>query len=285
MVRVLSSWLAQETSAMRTQVYKILPFIFKLANNTFYEHRQFRLDNKSAETELDFPMDILRLFLPALCHLVVEDEGRKIFLKAKEEDILYDFITFHWSVAHYKRPPIPRAERLKRMNEPDPEISPQQQEAMKESRIAIVSACNILMNITVLEAKFVEDSETFNNMLKFIFTNLPEFKDTAENLVCLGHMSVLGLLLLKQQSKKVKKNDFSICRYIQITIRFLWDAYTVDESNDPEALVVSITYKEFWNEIAELWFLGMQTMSGIIQQIPWISVSVYVVAFEMQIVV
>ena len=110
-------------------------------------------------------------------------------------------------------------------------------------------------------------------MLKFILDNLPEFKDTPENLVTLGHLSVLGLLLLKQQSKKIKKNDFSICRYIQITIRFLWDAYTVDESNDPEALVVSITYKEFWNEIAELWFLGMQTMCGIIQQIPWISVS------------
>lgn len=274
MIRVLSAWLAQETSAMRAQVYKILPFILKLSNQTFYESRQYRIDNKDAnlDCELDVPMDILRVFLPALCHLVVEDEGRKIFLKAKEEDVLYEFILFHWSVAHYKRPPIPRAERLKRMNEPDPELSPQQLESMKDSRSAIVSACNILMNITVLEAKFVEDSTTFNNLLKFIFTNLPEFKDTPENLVTLGHLSVLGLLLLKQQSKKVKKNDFSICRYIQITIRFLWDAYTVDESNDPEALVVSITYKEFWNEIAELWFLGMQTMSGIIQQIPWISV-------------
>jgi hypothetical protein len=209
--------------------------------------------------------------LPALCHLVVEDEGRKIFLKAKEEDVLFDFISFHWTIAHYKRPPIPRAERLKRMNEPDPELSQYQLDAMKDSRTAIVSACNILMNVTVLEPKFVEDSETFNNMLKFIFNNLPEFKDTPENLVTLGHLAVLGLLLLKQQSKKVKKNDFSICRYIQITIRFLWDAYTLDESNDPEALVVSITYKEYWNEIAELWFLGMQTLSAIIQQIPWIS--------------
>ncbi|KAG5673909.1 hypothetical protein PVAND_003910 [Polypedilum vanderplanki] len=274
MIRVLSAWLSQETSAMRTQVYKILPFILKLSNKTFYEFRQFYLDNKDKESfnyDLDAPIDVLRVFLPALCHLVVEDEGRKIFLKSKEEDVLYDFIMFHWSIAHYKRPPIPRAERLKRMNEPDPELSQQQLDAMKDSRSAIISACNILMNITVLEAKFVEESLTFNNLLKFILTNLPEFKDTPENLVALGHLSVLGLLLLKQQSKKVKKNDFSICRYIQITIRFLWDAYTLDESNDPEALVVSITYKEFWNEIAELWFLGMQTMSSIIQQIPWIS--------------
>lgn len=260
---------------MRAQVYKILPFILKLSNSTFYDHRQFYLEKKNADLdcEFDMPMDSLRVFLPALCHLVVEDEGRKIFLKAKQEDVLYEFIVFHWGIAHYKRPPIPRAERLARMNEPDPELKPAQLDAMKDSRVAIVSACNILMNITVLEAKFVEDSVTFNNLLKFILTNLPEFKDTPENLVALGHLSVLGLLLLKQQSKKIKKNDFTICRYIQITIRFLWDAYTVDESNDPEALVVSITYKEYWNEIAELWFLGMQTMSGIIQQIPWISVS------------
>jgi hypothetical protein len=84
-------------------------------------------------------------------------------------------------------------------------------------------------------------------------------------------LSILGVLLLKQQPKKVKKNDFSICRYIQVTIRFLWDAWIVDEANDPEALVVSITYKEYWGEIAELWFLGMQTMCGILKQIPWIS--------------
>lgn len=272
-VRVLGAWLAQETSAMRAQVYKVLPFILKLANTTFLENRQYRIDNKNSELEYvtEAPMDVLRVFLPALCHLVVEDEGRKIFLKAAEEDVLHDFIVFHWSIAHYKRPPVPRAERLKRMNEPDPELSPQQLELMKDSRTAIVSACNILMNITVLETKFVEESVTFNNLLKFIFTNLPEFKDTPENLVTLGHLSVLGLLLLKQQSKKVKKNDFSICRYIQITIRFLWDAYTVDESNDPEALVVSMSYKEYWGEIAELWFLGMQTMSAILQQIPWIS--------------
>lgn len=273
MVRVLGAWLSQETSAMRAQVYKILPFILKLSNSTFYEFRQFRTDNQNTNWEClqNAPIDVLRVFLPALCHLVVEDEGRKIFLKEKEEDVLYDFIVFHWSIAHYKRPPIPRAERLKRMNEPEPELSTQQLELMKDSRAAIVSACNILMNITVLEQKFVEDSVTFNNLLKFIFNNLPEFKDTPENLTTLGHLSILGLLLLKQQPKKVKKNDFTICRYIQITIRFLWDAYIVDESNDPEALVVSMSYKEYWGEIAELWFLGMQTMSGILQQIPWIS--------------
>uniref|UniRef100_A0A182TIF6 Neurochondrin n=1 Tax=Anopheles melas TaxID=34690 RepID=A0A182TIF6_9DIPT len=274
MVRVLTAWLAQETSAMKNQVSKVLPFLFKLANESFYESRDYRIAHKADNVddhEQQPPADILRVMLPAICHLVVEEEARQIFLKEKEEQVLYDCLLFHWSIAHYKKPPVPRAERLKRMNEPDPEMTPQQLDDMKDSRTAIVSLCNILMNITVLEAKLVEESTLFAQLLRFIFENLPELKDIPDNLVMHGHLAVLGLLLLKQQASKIKKNDFSICRYIQTTIRFLWDAYNIDESNDPQALVVSMQYKEHWFEIMELWFLGMQTMSGIIKLIPWIS--------------
>uniref|UniRef100_A0A182NCT0 Neurochondrin n=1 Tax=Anopheles dirus TaxID=7168 RepID=A0A182NCT0_9DIPT len=274
MVRVLTAWLAQETSAMKNQVAKVLPFLFKLANESFYESRDYRIAHKADNVddhEQQPPADILRVMLPAICHLVVEEEARQIFLKEKEEQVLYDCLLFHWSIAHYKKPPVPRAERLKRMNEPDPELTPQQLDDMKDSRTAIVSLCNILMNITVLEAKLVEESALFAQLLRFIFENLPELKDIPDNLVMHGHLAVLGLLLLKQQASKIKKNDFSICRYIQTTIRFLWDAYNIDESNDPQALVVSLQYKEHWFEIMELWFLGMQTMSGIIKLIPWIS--------------
>ena len=76
---------------------------------------------------------------------------------------------------------------------------------------------------------------------------------------------------MKQQAIRIKKNDFSICRYIQATIRFLWDAYIIDESNDPTELVVAMSYKEKWLELMELWFLGMQTMAGVLQVIPWLS--------------
>lgn len=271
MIRVLTAWMSQETSALKSQVFKLLPFIFQLANESFYESRDFRIKAKTEPTLDLVPADVLRVTLPAMCHLVVEEEARKIFLKEKEEQVLYDCLLFHWSIAHYKKPPVPRAERLKRMNEPDPELTPHQLEEMKDSRTAIVSLCNIFMNITVLEPKLVEESALFAQMLRFIFENLPELKDTPENLVMYGHLAVLGLLLLKQQSSKIKKNDFSICRYIQTTIRFLWDAYNIDESNDPQALVVSLSYKEHWFEIMELWFLGMQTMSGLLKLIPWIS--------------
>uniref|UniRef100_A0A6P7G269 Neurochondrin homolog n=1 Tax=Diabrotica virgifera virgifera TaxID=50390 RepID=A0A6P7G269_DIAVI len=273
-VRVLAAWLAQETTAMRPQIYQLLPFILNLANETFYAYRDRRVAEKVNQPHDNHPLsniNLLRVMLPSLCHLAVEDDARKLMLKIKEEKVLLDVLKFHWTIVHYKRPPVPRSERLKVMNQPAPQLTPEMLEDMKDSRTAMISTCNLLMNLTVLEAKYVEQSEACNELLKFIFENLPELKDIPENLVLHGNLSVLGLLLLKQLSNKVKKNDFSICRYIQASIRFLWDAYNVDESNDPTALVVSMAYKEHWMEIMELWFLGMQTLSGVISVIPWIS--------------
>ncbi|XP_044747471.1 neurochondrin homolog [Coccinella septempunctata] len=274
-IRVLASWLAQETTAMRAQVYQLLPFMLEIANETFKCYRANKIAEKAgnlegAEDDLGH-VDVLRILMPALCHLAVEDTSRKILLKNDEHRLLYEFIEFHWSIVHYKRPPVPRSERLKVLAQPQVELSPEILEEMNDSRLAMISACNVFMNLTVLEPKFVDESPVFNNLMKFIFENLPELKDIPENLVLHGNLAVLGLLLLKQMTNKVKKNDFSICRYIQATIRFLWDAYTIDESNDPTSLVVAMSYKKHWMELAELWFLGMQTMSSVISLIPWIS--------------
>ncbi|XP_043792942.1 neurochondrin homolog isoform X1 [Apis laboriosa] len=288
-VRVLAAWLAQETTAMRSQVYTVLPYVLTIANDTFYAYRNRKLTEKakanaklkndeatsSGESVINDPLseiDLLRLLLPALCYLAVEEDARKILIQHKQEEVLFECLSYHWTIVHQKKPPIPKSERLKILKEPEKEdLELHLSEEIKDSRTAMVSVCNVLMNITVLEAKLVEESPTFISLLKFIFNNLPELKQIPENLVLHGHLAVLGLLLLKQQAIRIKKNDFSICRYIQATIRFLWDAYIIDESNDPTELVVAMSYKEKWLELMELWFLGMQTMAGVLQVIPWLS--------------
>lgn len=284
MVRVLSAWLAQETAAMRNAIYALLPFMLTIANETFYAYRsQYFADKaksdqgKVSETSMDIDsdplskVDILRIMLPALCHLTVEEKSRQILLDIKQDEVLLECLTYHWSIVHYKKPLVPKSERKKVRTEPEPPLPLKLLEDMKDSRAAMISTCNIFMNITVLEPKLVEESPLFELLVKFVFNNLPELKNTQENLVLHGNMAVLGLLLLKQQSKRVKKNDFSICRYIQSTIRFLWDAYVIDECNDPHALVVAMDYKKNWIELMELWFLGMQTMSAVLSLVPWIS--------------
>ena len=44
---------------------------------------------------------------------------------------------------------------------------------MVNSKYAMTSICNILMNLTVLEPQFVEDSPIFFQLLKFIMNSLP----------------------------------------------------------------------------------------------------------------
>lgn len=244
-----------------------------LANQTFYANKERRIAEKAGTEVPDNPIgkvDVLRVMLPALCHLTVEDEARKVMIQVKEDVVFFDWFQYHWTIVHYKRPPVPKSERLKQLQNPKIELSEEVLEEMKDSRAAMISACNIFMNLTVIEAKYVEESDLFNNLMKFVFENLPELKAQPENLPLHGNLAVLGLLLMKQQNKKIKKNDFSICRYIQATIRFLWDAYVVDESSD-SGLVVAMSYKEYWMEIQELWFLGMQTMASVLALVPWIS--------------
>lgn len=283
LVRVLGAWLAQETQASRNAVYAVFPFMLTIANETFYANRERKIrerlqeeaakagGNLDVNTDPIGSVDVLRFLFPAICHLTVEEQPRKIMLKMKEEDIFYEAMAFHWTNIIIKPPKIPKAERLKMKNIPEHQYTPRQEEDMKDSRSAMISLCNLFMNLTVLEAKLVEESPTFTMLLKFIFSKLPDLRTLPDSLVLSGNLAVLGLLLLKQQASRVEKDDFAVCRFIQSAIRFLWDAYCVDESVDTSGICVSIKYKAYWNELMELWFLGMQTMSAVLALIPWVS--------------
>ncbi|XP_014253616.1 neurochondrin homolog [Cimex lectularius] len=279
LIRVLASWMSQETSSLKEKIYELLPFILSVANESFYSYRAAYVAQKvkqsQGSSELVKPgkeeADLLRVLLPALCHITIDEKGRRIMLDNKEEEVLFENFGFHWSVVNYKKPVIPKSERLKQVKTQALELPENIKEAIKDSRVALVSMCNIFMNIIVLDPQFVETSSTFSSLLKFVLNNLTELKDLSDNIVLHANVAVLGLLLLKHQSKKVSKTDFSICRYIQSTIRFLWDAYHVDESDHMSDLVVSMAYKRFWIEVMEMWFLGMQTMSIVLSLIPWIS--------------
>merc|ERR1712200_291186 len=62
----------------------------------------------------------------------------------------------------------------------------------------------------------------------------------------------------------------SIFRYIQAVVRFLWDAHNCEEAREEEELVVSTPYIEHWNELIDLWYLGMQVLSNVLAVVPWV---------------
>ena len=114
------------------------------------------------------------------------------------------------------------------------------------SKFALASIANIFMNVTVLEPKFVDDNAVFFHLLKFIMNTLPTLEnsgkcttssgffwqprslfcnlyatDSGEELVLYGNLSVLGLLVLKNHSRRPKSTDYSIFKFIQAVIRWV----------------------------------------------------------------
>jgi hypothetical protein len=51
---------------------------------------------------------------------------------------------------------------------------------------------------------------------------------------------------------------FIIGMFMQAVVRFLWDAHNCEEAREEEELVVSTPYIEHWNDLIDLWYLGMQ---------------------------
>ena len=151
---------------------------------------------------------------------------------------------------------------------------------MVNSKYAMTTICNILMNLVVLENKVVEDAHIFYHLLKFIMNTLPSLEnngevssthaveyefllicdmlDNLQVLVLYGNLGVLGLLILQKHSRRPKSTDYSIFRFIQAVVRFLWDAHNCEEAREEEELVVSTPYIEHWNDLIDLWYLGMQ---------------------------
>ena len=129
---------------------------------------------------------------------------------------------------------------------------------MVNSKYAMTTICNVLMNLTVLEPDFVKASPIFFHILKFIMNSLPTLsleaspvaedpdkgmfpsliifwspykylhfteedsidQDPATNLLVLyGNLSVLGLLILKHHSRRPKETDISLCKFVQAVVR------------------------------------------------------------------
>jgi len=290
-IRILGAWLSEETMAMREEVYDLLPFILTLSNETFESQKLAKLSMLPGRGSTDFSdfteassttmlqkqgkqvtPDTLRFLLPALCHLVAEEKSRQILLDMKIQEILYTYLSYHWTIFDsYKKwlDEQAAAEDDADVAEPFYMIDNAKFE-MVNSKYAMTTICNILMNLVVLENKFVEEAHIFFHLLKFIMNTLPSLENNGEVLVLYGNLSVLGLLILQKHTRRPKSTDYSIFRYVQAVVRFLWDAHNCEEAREEEELVVSTPYIEHWNDLIDLWYLGMQVLSNVLGVVPWV---------------
>ncbi|XP_023331282.1 neurochondrin homolog [Eurytemora carolleeae] len=289
-IRLLGAWLSEESMAMREEVCEILPFILTLSNQTFETQKLTKLSmlpgrgytDSSDFTESNAMMqgqgaqitpDTLRFLLPALCHLISEEPSRQILIEMKIQEILYAYLSYHWTIFDsYKKWLDDQAEAEDSADVAEPfYMIDNAKFEMVNSKYAMTTICNILMNLIVLETKAIEEEQIFFHLLKFIMNTLPSLENNGEVLVLYGNLVVLGLLILQKHKRRPKSTDYSIFRYIQAVVRFLWDAHNCEEAREEEELVVSAPYIEHWNDLIDLWYLGMQVLSNVLQTVPWLT--------------
>lgn len=291
-IRILGAWLAEEAMANREEVCEILPFILQLANETFESQKLSKLSMLPGRGSTDFrdfteateasammtrlgqvTPDTLRFMLPGLCHLVSEQTPRQILIQMKIQEILFAYISYHWTIFDsYKKWLEEQAEAEDSADVAEPfYMIDNAKFEMVNSKYAMTTICNILMNLVVLETKVVEDDQVFFHILKFVMNTLPSLENNGEVLVLYGNLVVLGLLILQKHSRRPKSTDYSIYRFIQAVVRFLWDAHNCEEAREEEELVVSTPYIEHWNDLIDLWYLGMQVLSNVMPVLPWLS--------------
>lgn len=89
---------------------------------------------------------------------------------------------------------------------------------MVNSKYALTSICNIFMNITVLEPKFVDKNSIFLHLFKFVMNVLPKLQNSGDLLVLYGNLTVLGLLILKHKAHQPNSADYTVFKFIQAVI-------------------------------------------------------------------
>ncbi|XP_023213151.1 neurochondrin homolog [Centruroides sculpturatus] len=243
--RILCCWLAEETSMLRNEVYEALPFMIKISKSSVRAVKDSKQRPNAALFQI-WNVDMMRFILPVLCHLSADDNARKILLDEEIPITLLDYLQFQWNAMSTSS----KAE----------EIS-----------IILSTLCSILLNIVVFERKNITKNEIFFQLLKFLFSALSTLHSGSKFLQLKANFAVLGLMISGYYYNRIRLCETSFCKFLSASVKFLWDAHHIEDTSDSTSFVLDREYRKIWQDIMELWFLGMQALSNLLSCIPWIS--------------
>jgi len=198
--------------------------------------------------------DLFRLLLPALCHLTADDRARYVLLMMGADDMLIQYFYYRWELAAAE------------LSQPRPPGG--LDAAASEPVQAVITVCSCLMNVAVMEAERVAQSSLFLGLQRFVVQELGGVD--ASHLVLRSNMTVLGLLLLHRHAAAARSHETELVRFAQAAVRFLWDAHNVEDSMDQQAVVVATRFRGQWDDLKELWFLGLQVLSQLAAEVAWL---------------
>uniref|UniRef100_UPI0037E9AB42 neurochondrin n=1 Tax=Semicossyphus pulcher TaxID=241346 RepID=UPI0037E9AB42 len=250
--RSLCSWLAEETSCLKEEVTGLLPFLIGYSRS----HLQGETPEQGlsdwmsemtvrGEREAWTGKEALRYLLPALCHLSAEEGPRKVLLTLDTPALLVDFLSQCWTSLKGKSG------------------------AATASNPSMETACSALLNFAVTEPERVRKDPCFRKLEALLSEALPVLVHKPRLLVLAANYCTLGLMIGRLKSAPSGSAEASQRRFFSSALRFLRGALDSGSSSGP--VKVSLSWEESWDEVAELWRLGLQALGGCIRAQPWIA--------------
>uniref|UniRef100_A0A1A8V6B7 Neurochondrin n=1 Tax=Nothobranchius furzeri TaxID=105023 RepID=A0A1A8V6B7_NOTFU len=251
--RSLCSWLAEETSCLKEEVTRLLPFLIS------YSRRH--LQAGSLEQGLSDWMamvfvsegggawtggEALRYLLPALCHLSAEEGPRQVLLTLDAPALLVDFLLQTWTSLKG---------RSDRASSRDPSRE---------------TACSALLNFTVTEPETVRKDPCYRALEVHLSEALPVLVNKPHLLVLGANYVTLGLMIGRLKSPPSGSVEADQKRFFTAALRFLRGALESGSGSGSGVVQVSVSWKDSWDEAAELWRLSLQVLGGCVRTWPWV---------------
>ncbi|NWV43514.1 NCDN protein, partial [Grantiella picta] len=254
-VRILGAWMAEETSSLKQEICDLLPFLVDYARKLFKEGSPAvnlpQAELVSTEGSA-LPRDALRFLLPGFCHLTAEDRPRHILISNGAPALLYEYFLQQWKVLTSKS------------TSPAP---------LTSTEMSLQTICGIFLNLVVTAPDLVRQDKTFSSLMDVLLESLPLLLPQEHHLVLAANVATLGLMTARilMESAALQETQ-SVKEFFGAAIRFLSQAHRAqaDPSSDGLAVAVSPSYVSSWDDIHELWFLGMQALAGCVPLFPWL---------------
>ncbi|KFO73583.1 Neurochondrin, partial [Cuculus canorus] len=248
-VRILGAWMAEETSSLKQEICELLPFLVHYTKKLFKEGSTAPQPELVSTEGSVLPQDALRLLLPAFCHLTAEDRPRDILISEGAPALLCEYFLRQWEVLASEcgsLTPLPSAE------------------------MSLQTACGIFLNLVVTVPDLIRQDKTFSSLMDVLLKSLPVLLPQKDHLVLTANIVTLGLMMARILT--ILQGTQPAKEFFGAAICFLSQAHTAqaEPGSDSLAVAVSPAYTSTWDDIRELWFLGMQALASCVPLFPWL---------------
>ncbi|XP_066494569.1 neurochondrin isoform X2 [Tiliqua scincoides] len=233
-IRVLGSWLAEETSSLKQEICDLLPFLVHYAKVLFEKERKGKSGlQHEVEQAGQKPLwrgDALRFLLPGLSHLTTEDRPRQILISEGAPVLLCQYYLHQWEVFA------------------SDSATPSMLEVAETS---LKTACEIFLNLVVTAPDLI----------------------STKHLALTANVTTLGLMMARKLfAYPGLQGTPQAEAFFAAAIHFLAGGYVAqtDPVGGGVALSISPAYEAVWPAIRELWFLGMQAFACCVPLFLWL---------------